>query len=75
MALNEAKVIGDGLAKVAHAIRRTGAVYVAAMTLPENTSDEDLFTRADKIAKWIGGLAEVAEATRPPERPLGQPFP
>ena len=75
MALNEAKVIEEGLTKVAHAIRRSTALYVAMMTLPEGTTDDVLFARADKMAAWIGGRAGMAEATRPAETPLGEPFP
>lgn len=57
----------DGGAKIAHAIRRSTALYLATMTMPEGTSDADLFARADSYANWLLGRAGAAEANPPKE--------
>ena len=52
-----------GLSKVAHAIRRSMALYGAIITLPEGTTDVELLARADTLAKWLAGEAGRAEGT------------
>jgi hypothetical protein len=79
-----AEMIQAGLAQVAHAIRRSAALYVAAafVCTPESTKD-DLKREADDLAGWIGGKAQVLdqqarqeEAERQASKqPLGQPWP
>lgn len=51
----------DDGAKIAHAIRRSSALYMAVITVPEGTPDEVLFRRADAYAKWIRGNAGTAD--------------
>ena len=45
------------MAAVAHAIRRSTALYLAVITSTEGTSDGDLFARADTYAAWLRGRA------------------
>ena len=47
----------DDGSKIAHSIRRSAALYMAVITVPEGTPDEVLFRRADAYAKWIRGSA------------------
>lgn len=47
----------EGLAQVAHSVRRSSALYMAVITSPEGTPDEVLFRRADTYAQWIRGKA------------------
>lgn len=68
----------EGLSKIAHAIRRIGALYVAALILPPETSIDDLKAQAEDLAKWAGGRAQEQEqqqeqAGRP--APLGEQWP
>lgn len=65
-------ITDKGLAQIAHAVRRSTALYVAAITLPESSSDETLLARADKLAAWVLGKAGVQEET--PGQPLGMSF-
>lgn len=69
----------EGLSKVAHAIRRSAALFVAAAyVVPPDASIEDLKDQAEDLAKWIGGKAAEAEAEqdgRPSGSPLGQQWP
>lgn len=51
-----------GLSKVAHALRRSMALYAAIITLPEGTEDRELFARADTFASWLAGTAGRTEA-------------
>jgi phosphosulfolactate phosphohydrolase-like enzyme len=50
-------VATDGLANLAHAIRRSTAVYVAMSMTPEGSSVEDMLRTADRVAAWINGRA------------------
>lgn len=50
-----------GLSNLAHAVRRSMALYGAIITSPEGTSDRDLLARADVLAGWLRGGAGAAE--------------
>jgi hypothetical protein len=67
----------DGLAQVAHAIRRSTALNVATMIMPPETTVTDLLEQAEVLAKWIGGQAAVAVEQESGERPkpLGEQWP
>lgn len=68
----------DGLSKLAHAIRRSMALYVAALTLPPESSDDDLKAQAEDLAQWIGGTAQAQEDQQQESSktdPLGQSWP
>lgn len=69
------QVVYDGLAQVAHAIRRSAALYVAMSILPPEASVEDLKHRADDLARWIGGSALAHQDGPPKGGPLGEPWP
>jgi hypothetical protein len=58
--------IRDGLANVAHAIRRSTALYVAAITTPADSTPHDVLANAALYAQWLRGSAEDR-----PARPLG----
>lgn len=47
----------EGMANLAHAVRRSTALYVAMSVSIEGTSDEELLARADRFAAWIRGSA------------------
>lgn len=59
------QVAAEGLTKVAHAIRRSAALYIATMVMPEGTTDTALFARADSFSAWIGGRVGQVEAENP----------
>jgi hypothetical protein len=71
--------IGDeasiGLSNLAHAVRRSTAMYVAMQVTPPDSSLEEMFETFDRIAEKISGQAAVREA-QPPEssQSLGVPF-
>lgn len=66
----------DGLAQVAHAIRRSAALYVAMSILPPDATVDDLKDQAEDLARWIGGRAMAAETQQPDSGgSLGQPWP
>lgn len=64
----------DGLSKIAHAIRRVGALYVAMSILPPESTTQDLKDTADDLAKWIGGNAQAQEDQAPGGGSLGVPW-
>lgn len=64
--------IYDGLAQVAHAIRRSTALTVAMQTVDEDATIEQMLDRADELAVWLRGTAEEAPAKV--SKPLGEPF-
>lgn len=64
----------DGIASLAHAIRRGVALYVAAITSEAGTSTTDMLATADQYATWLLGKAGAAEEQRQPAPPLGVPF-
>lgn len=59
--------IRDGLANVAHAIRRSTALYIAAITLPAESTQDELLERATAYAAWLRGTA----GDSPRSAPLG----
>lgn len=68
----------EGLSKVAHAIRRSTALHVAALVLPPDSTIDDLKAQAEDLAQWIGGKAQEQEnegekAGR--SAPLGEDWP
>lgn len=76
MAAKPERVIYDGLAQVAHAIRRSAALYVAMNILPPDSTVEDLKYQADELAQWIGGSAlSQQEEPEPRSAPLGEQWP
>lgn len=76
MASNDARIVAEGLSKVAHAIRRSMALYVAMNILPPESTVDDLKTQAEDLAGWIGGKALATEAQQDEAGgPLGQAWP
>lgn len=76
MAGSDARVVAEGLSKVAHAIRRSTALYVAMSILPPESTIDDLKTQAEDLAGWIGGKALVTESQQEEAGgPLGQAWP
>jgi hypothetical protein len=68
-----AEMIQAGLAQVAHAIRRSAALYVAAafVCTPESTKDD-----LKREAEVLDQQARQEEAERQASKqPLGQPWP
>lgn len=43
----------DGLGRLAHAVRRSTALYVAAQITGPEDSVEELLSVADRLASWI----------------------
>lgn len=77
MAKGDENVSETGLSNLAHAIRRSTAVYVAMSITPPESAIEDMLANADVIAAWIGGKAAQKEAEQteePGKAPLGVPF-
>lgn len=68
-------VSSEGLKALAHAVRRSTALYVAMSILPPTSSVDDLLSTAETLASWVNGRAGAADDAREPEVPLGQPFP
>jgi hypothetical protein len=80
MASKDAERVYDGLAQVAHAIRRSTALTVAMHIMPPDATVLDLKVQAEDLASWIGGKAQQAEAEQaeeptPTRQPLGEPWP
>ena len=76
MASRDAEKVYEGLARVAHAIRRSAALYVAMQVLPPESTFEHLKDQAEDFARWIGGLAqEKAEEPVDKPPPLGEQWP
>lgn len=48
----------DGLSRVAHAVRRSTALWAAVMTSPEGTAEDAMLSKADRYARWILGHAD-----------------
>ena len=65
----------NGLSKVAHAIRRSTALYVAMQVTEPGSSIEAMLVNADRLAAWIGGAAVVAEQEQDASGPLGEAWP
>ena len=55
-----------GLANLAHAVRRSTALYVAMSITPPESSVEDLLVTAERLAVWVNGRAGAAA---PPAAP------
>lgn len=55
-----------GLTRVARAIRRSVALYVATITSAEGTSDDDVLARADTFATWLVGRSNDDQERPPP---------
>lgn len=66
------RVVYDGLAQVAHAIRRSTALYVAMNVLPPEATFEQLKDQAEDFARWIRGSAGDDD---PGRTPLGEQWP
>lgn len=67
----------EGLASLAHAIRRSTALYVAMNMTPPEEGMTGLFDRADACAEWIAGRAGAVyeeERSTGSKPPLGVPF-
>lgn len=68
--------LGVGLSQVAHAIRRSTALYVAMMITDKDSSTADLLSTADELALWLRGSAgEVYAQSQVKSAPIGQPWP
>lgn len=78
MAIKPEKVIYDGLAQVAHAIRRSTALTVAMNITDPGSTIDDLTDTADRLARWIGGAAQAQtedDEPGPSRGTLGEPWP
>lgn len=62
----DARKVYDGLANLAHAVRRTKALEVATLITPEGSTEEELLATADRLAVWIRGSVEEPSPWRPP---------
>ena len=60
------QVVYDGLAQVAHAIRRSTALTVAMQILPADATVDDLKEQADELAEWIRGSATQSTSKQVP---------
>lgn len=65
------ETLGEGLSKLAHAIRRSAAAYIAVQLTPASGTLEDWEETADHVAAWIGGNALVAEQAYIEEHGVG----
>lgn len=64
MATGMAHDIGrEGLSNVAHALRRSTALYVAMSISPPEATEEELLGTADRLAAWIRGSAQESAAS------------
>jgi hypothetical protein len=63
-------VIYSGLAQVAHAIRRSTALYIGMNMTPANSTIEEMEANAEHWAAWLRGSAKEPES----KAPLGQSF-
>lgn len=75
----EREYAAEGLSSLAHAIRRSTAMYVAMQVTPPDSTLEDMFENFDRIAEKIGGKAVQREQEMSEEEPqkrpsLGIPF-
>lgn len=63
----------EGLARVAHAIRRSTALYVAVqITAPESSVDEVLVV-ADRLAEWVrSDIPTPGQSDPPPAFPTSR---
>lgn len=52
----------EGLANLAHSLRRSTALYVAMSISPPTSSVDDLLRTADRLAGWLAGRAGAAAA-------------
>lgn len=66
------EVLAEGLSKIAHAIRRSTAAYVAMQMTPSDGSLDDWEDTADRVALWIGGNAAAREQAKI-EEAAGEP--
>jgi len=69
MASPDANAIRDGLANVAHSVRRSTALYVAMSITEPGSSIDEMLATADRLAEWIRGEAGAQEASRQPWKP------
>lgn len=53
-------VASQGLANLAHSLRRSTALYVAMNITPPEGTVEELLSTADRLAHWLRGSAEDA---------------
>jgi len=67
----------EGAAQIAHAIRRSMAVYAAVSLTDSSATREEVEAEAEYWARWIGGSALQTEQTQQAVRgqPLGKAWP
>ena len=70
----DTNVGAEGMANLAHAIRRSTALYVAMSITPPEASVDDMLATADRLATWVGGKAAAAHPA-PVEPPPPTPPP
>lgn len=63
-------VAAEGMSNLAHAIRRSMALYVAMSITPPEEGEQGMLARADRMAAWINGRA----AADPPQQQGGGEF-
>lgn len=61
MAKGDENVSAQGFSNLAHAIRRSTALYVAMTVTPPDSSIEDMLVNADVLAEWLRGKAGQQE--------------
>ena len=55
----------EGLSRLAHALRRSTALHVAAQITPAGSTVDDLLSTADTLAAWIrSGVPDPAQESR-----------
>lgn len=62
------ETLAEGLSKLAHAIRRSTAAYIAMNMTPSDGTMDDWEEHADRVAAWIGGTALAKEQAAVEER-------
>ncbi len=68
MASPDANKVYDGLAQVAHAIRRSAALREAISISPPEATIPEMLRTADELAEWIRGSANEGRSSwKPPE--------
>lgn len=65
-------VAQEGLASVAHSIRRSAALYVAMSISEEGTTEAELLATADRLSLWILGRAGAPASTKTQDVFMGE---
>jgi hypothetical protein len=71
--VENSKMAAEGLANLAHALRRSTALYVAMQITPPESSVKVLLDNADVLAAWLNGRAGATPAAPTPPPAPGAP--